>query len=104
MYELETVKEKQSINDLFKYKTGNVLMIHLDDSKTKDKMLKIRRQFNKLAVFVEYSFGNVECRVITHERNSDQLVLKPVITIPIQYTKFVSSDINGIPEKFQQLI
>jgi hypothetical protein len=104
MYELEDVKEKQSNAGLFKYSTGNVLMIHLDDSKTKDRMQKIRRTFNRLAVFVEYSFGNVECRVITHERNSYQIILKPVITIPIQFTKFVSVDIDNIPEKYFQLI
>jgi hypothetical protein len=46
---LEKIKEMQKESDLTDYEPGNILLIHLDFSKTQDKFNKKRRTFNKLA-------------------------------------------------------
>jgi hypothetical protein len=61
---LEEVKHQQNIEGLFFYKPGDILLIHLDNSKNIDKLNKKRRVFNRLATFLDYNHGNVVCQVL----------------------------------------
>jgi hypothetical protein len=49
---LEKIKTHQGLNGLFNYKPGNVLLVHLDFSRTAYKFMKKRRIFNALAIFL----------------------------------------------------
>lgn len=105
MKRLDEVKKLQEKNEFFNYKPGNVLLIHLSFAKTKDKLRKRRRVFNRLAIFDSYVNGNVRCSVL--ERNEDgeiDYVNYERIVIPIFYTKFLCEDEKRIPEKYKQLI
>jgi hypothetical protein len=62
-YKLEKINQMQEKNNLKDYKPGNILLIHLDFSKTASRFIKKRRTFNKLARFISYDFGNVKCHV-----------------------------------------
>ena len=86
---------KQAIEGLHNYKPGNVLLIHLDKSKTNMKFDKHRRNFEELAVFVRYEHGNVICTLIKPYPNTN------TIEIPIYFTKYVSKDINSIPMNYK---
>jgi hypothetical protein len=86
---------KQAIEGLHNYKPGNVLLIHLDKSKTSMKFDKHRRNFEELAVFVRYEHGNVICTLIKPYPNTN------TIEIPIYFTKYVSKDINSIPMNYK---
>jgi hypothetical protein len=59
----EVVEEEQKENGLFNYVNGNVLMVHLDLSRTPYRFMKRRRRFNALAIFMSYEHGNVKCVV-----------------------------------------
>jgi hypothetical protein len=101
--DLEEINEKQSKAGLFKYKRGNIILVHLDLSKTSQKFQKQRRAFNKLAYFDSYEHGNVKCYLLKSDKNKifpsgDEIV------IPIYYTKFVSKDGASIPDEYLQLV
>jgi hypothetical protein len=49
---------------MFSFKRGNILMIHLDLSKTAFSYMKRRRLFNELAEFIEYRNGNLVCKLL----------------------------------------
>jgi hypothetical protein len=112
---LEVEQERQRKEKLFKYKTGNVIMVHLNFSRTPYRFLKIRRKFNALAIFQRYHHGNVLCTVfksgldkyeknileyktdlgVENEEDATDVSIKlstekNEITVPIYYTKFVS--------------
>jgi hypothetical protein len=91
---LNNVTEEQREEGLYNYKKGNILLIHLDLSKTDDKFKKQRRAFNQLAEFIEYDHGNVNCFILERGRRGKE------ITLPIYYTKFVSSDLSTIPNEY----
>jgi hypothetical protein len=57
------IRRKQIKEGLFDYKKGNIIMVHLDFSRTPWKFMKVRRRFNALAVFIRYTHGDVECKV-----------------------------------------
>ena len=77
---------------LKKYQPGDILIIHLDFSKTGAKFEKQRRRFNRLAKFLKYEHGNVRCQLIG---SREQLLL------PIFYTRFVSKDLKTLPESIK---
>jgi hypothetical protein len=72
MNRAEEVKSMQISEGLFLYKPGNILLIHLNFSKTKDKLNKTRRTFNRLAEFLNYDHGNVVCQVIRKTNHMDE--------------------------------
>jgi hypothetical protein len=86
-YKLELINQKQDKLGLKDYELGNILLIHLDFSKTSNRFTKRRRNFNKLARFISYEFGNVKCHVYNIEKH-----IKNPITIPIYYTKYVAEN------------
>jgi hypothetical protein len=77
-----------------------VLLIHIDNSKTYKRFAKKRKVFSRLGVFIKYELGIVVCKVIT--KTEDEFN-KP-ISIPIYYTKFLSTSIEYIPLEYQTLI
>ena len=77
--ELRDIKKKQFENGLYNYKKGDKLLVHLDYSKTSQRFEKRRKQFDRLATFIEYRHGN--CVV--------QLDHGSVIEVPIYFTKRV---------------
>jgi hypothetical protein len=62
-YKLETINEKQNKLGLKDYEPGNILLIHLDFSKTSNRFTKKREIFNKLARFISCYFGNMKGHV-----------------------------------------
>jgi hypothetical protein len=77
-YKLEEINQKQNKMGLKNYEPGNILLIHLDFSKTSGRLTKKRRNFNKLALLIAYDFGTVKCHVYNIEKH-----IKNTITIPI---------------------
>jgi hypothetical protein len=119
----DRVKQKQINEGLFDYREGNIIMVHLDFSRTPWKFMKIRRRFNALAEFIRYTHGDVECQVVlsgidsaaqeeiggrrekkveeTEEKEHlDMSLAKPII-VPIYYTKYVCKNIAKLPEKYR---
>ena len=84
------------------YKPGNVLMIHIDKSKTSEKHDKRRRFFDKLGVFVRYDHGNVVVDMLVKGvRVHGTGNAKMRLTVPIYHTKFVSNNVQSIPSEYK---
>jgi hypothetical protein len=110
---LDVVKEMQKEAGLFNFKKGNILMVHLDYSKTPLSFMKVRRNFNHLAEFLEYESGNVKCRLRNNiefsnakndwfdDRGTEINEKTKIVTIPIYYCKLVSFDLKSLPEKYK---
>jgi hypothetical protein len=61
-------------------------------------MEKQRRVFGRLAVFLQYEYGNVTCQLLMRAWNDpNNVVRSPPITIPIYYTKLVADSFDTIP-------
>jgi hypothetical protein len=101
---LKDVKELQRNSGFFDYEPGDVLLIHLDESKTEKSMVRKRRVFNRLAVFSSYENGNVLCKRLL--RSGGKIVVQDPYTIllPIYFTKYLVSNVNDIPQRYHQLI
>lgn len=95
---LERIIEEQRRKGLMNYDPGNILLIHLDLSRTIHSMDKRRRQFNELASFVRYENGNVVCELL---RKYPDL---SVIEVPIYYSEKVAESINELPERFRKIL
>jgi hypothetical protein len=107
MNRAEEVKLMQSVEGLFLYKPGDVLLIHHDFSKTADKLNKTRRTFNRLAEFLGYDHGNVVCRVLrrtSHMNEDEKKEVNKTIVIPIFYTKFLANSLKETPKEYKSLI
>jgi hypothetical protein len=98
-YKLEEINQKQKEIILKKYEPGNILLIHLDCSKTSSLFTKKRRNFNKLAKFIACDFGSVKCHVYNIQKH-----IKNPITIPIYYIKYIAENEKSIPEKYKELL
>jgi hypothetical protein len=110
---LELVEEEQEKEGLKKFTKGDILMIHLNYSKTPLDFMKKRRNFKALAQFVEYVNGNCRVKVLNpiemiesknnenENDKSNELNLKRVIDIPIYHCKFVSNSLKDIPQNFR---
>jgi hypothetical protein len=72
----------------------------LDFTKTASRFTKKRRNFNKLARFISFDFGNVKC----HVYNVIESHIKNPITIPIYYTKYIAENERSIPQKYKELL
>lgn len=90
---LKQVLTLQKKKGLHYYRNGNILMIHIDNAKTSKKFEKQRRNFNEMAEFIKYKNGNVVCKLLKSKES---------IEIPIMYTKYVSDDIDSIPETYKE--
>jgi hypothetical protein len=58
------VQDQQFKNGLWSYQPGNIIMVHLDLSRTDYKFMKKRRIFNVLTKFLFYQHGNVVCKIL----------------------------------------
>ena len=89
---LREIINEQKASGLHNYKPGNVLMIHIDFSKTDMMFEKRRRNFNELAIFISYRGGNVVCELLQpfHKIRS--------VEIPIQHTKYVCASIGELSD------
>jgi hypothetical protein len=94
---LFNVLKLQKEKNLFVYKAGDILLIHLPLDKTKYRFKKRRQNFDELAVFKHYLNGNVMCELI-----------KKIVTggfkltlVPIFYTRFVCHGIEDLPLEFR---
>jgi hypothetical protein len=104
-YKLQEIKKLQRDEGLFDYQRGNVLLVHLSEYKTEQKFDKRRRNFDRLAIFVSYNFGNVVCRLLVIGNEGKQIGLTgDSITIPIYHTKYISRDINSIPLAYRKAL
>lgn len=92
---LQTIKEKQCLKGLLRYKRGNIILVHLDRGKTNIKHEKRRRVFNEIAEFLSYNNGNVLCKLLKPYNNETAL-----IEVPIIYTKFVCSSISNLNQDY----
>jgi hypothetical protein len=94
MYEAARVKDLQMKAGLLSYTPGDILLIHVDESKTAQALRKVRRVFNRLGEFVRYDFGNVVCNVLgpglVAQPSCAPSVASRQITLPIQFTKFLA--------------
>jgi hypothetical protein len=109
---LETVRQMQEEEDLFNFTKGNIIMVHLDYSRTPLTFMKVRRNFQCLAEFLSYEHGNVRCRLLgnvasvasTNAEQDKSNTFDPkskVIIVPIYYRKFVSANLKSLPERFK---
>jgi hypothetical protein len=104
LHELEEIRDRQQKAGFFSYVKGDILLIHLDIKKM-TLAYKVRRRFNRLARFVRYVNGNVECSVL--ERNGDNDISwsdTDTVIIPIYYTKFLVDEDTDIPEPYLRLV
>ena len=113
MNRLREINKQQDYKGLLTYKSGNIILVHLDKGKTEKKHEKQRRVFNDIAEFKCYRKGNVVCRILkpytelvkyVNEKNYSKVdrLLVEYITVPITFTKFVSNDYESIPEDYKK--
>jgi hypothetical protein len=113
---LDVVIQQQKKAGLFDYKTGNILLVHLDLSRTPLMFQKVRRTFNNLAEFVKYDHGNVRVKIINADDFDKQTVgeinknfdprsqtfnIKKTVVLPIYYTKYVCDSIGNLPAVYR---
>jgi hypothetical protein len=81
------------------YVKGNILLVHLELSKTPEAMEKQRKFWNRLAEFLGYSHGNVVVKLFRPVRIgvSD----REIVVVPIYFTKFVAYDVKSIPTEIK---
>jgi hypothetical protein len=79
---------------LFSYRKGNILFLHVEHSKTREKFEKQRRYWNRVAVFLGYDSGNV--RAQTWVKNKDKVFEVATITVPIYFTKCVAPSLDQL--------
>jgi hypothetical protein len=100
LYRLEEVKKLQTEEGFYLYEPGNVLLVNIDNSKTIKRFAKKRRAFSRLRVFINYEHGNVVCEILINAEEE----FKKLFTIPIFYTKFISTSVDNIPLEYRVLI
>lgn len=89
---LKEVLKLQKSKGLLYYKKGNIIMVHLDYSKTSNKFDKQRRNFNDLAEFIKYKNRNVLCKLLKNNKIEE---------IPNIYTKFVAFNIQELSDDYK---
>jgi hypothetical protein len=105
------VQDIQAEKGLHSYEKGNVLLVHLDLSRTPQRFMKKRRNYNALALFHSYYHGNVACQVISSMTISEEgkdpddesidYNLGKLIIVPIFYTKLIAKNVSLIPHRFK---
>ncbi|KAA6392608.1 MAG: hypothetical protein EZS28_011869 [Streblomastix strix] len=96
MKDASSIKELQTKDKLLDLHQGNIIMIHLDLSKTQHNFEKKRRQFNEIATFINYSHGNVICELLRPYKDIK------TVEVPIYYTKKVAESIDTLHQKYKR--
>ena len=120
---LLSIKKQQEFKGLLNYKTGNIILVHLDKGKTIKSFEKRRRVFDDIAEFKCYRNGNVICRLLkpyselikyvndnNYHKNefvrepskNPYVIPKDYISVPIVYTKYVCKDYESIPDDYKK--
>jgi hypothetical protein len=97
---LSKAEQHQQQAKLLNYQAGDVLLIHLDLSKTADGMQKRRKFWNRIGTFVEYDHGNVRVALEYPVRTANQTLTHDVI-VPVYFTKMVARAGQEIPQEIQ---
>jgi hypothetical protein len=89
---IDSLEEQRSLR---RFKPGDLLLVYRPLGKTDEKYRKRRRNFDELATFVKYSFGNIEVELL---KTGNPAIL------PIYYVKFICSGEKykkyGVPKKY----
>jgi hypothetical protein len=92
------------VNDFYRragvsdYRRGNILVLHMDYSKTANRFAKQRRYWNEFGVFIAYEHGNVKVGIMNN--NAMQAV-----TVPVYYTRKIARDTHDIqPEVLRDYV
>ncbi|KAA6375762.1 MAG: hypothetical protein EZS28_028712 [Streblomastix strix] len=80
--QLFEIKKQQKKQGLMSFSPGNILLNHLDYSKTGHQFVKQRRNFNELAEFIRYSNGNVVAKLLKPYSDVN------IIELPRQSSRF----------------
>ena len=89
------LKVINEINKYCDYKPGNVLLIHLNLSKTSAKHEKQRRKFSNLAIFKEFKNGNAIVDLLR-----PYSFMKSYIEIPLMNTRYLCENVDKIPDNY----
>ena len=89
------LKVINEINKYCDYKPGNVLLIHLNLSKTSAKHEKQRRKFSNLAIFKEFKNGNAIVDLLRPYK-----FMKSYIEIPLMNTRYLCESVDKIPDNY----
>jgi hypothetical protein len=90
---LEEINYLQRKEQLLSYRKGNILMIHIQPNRI--KMIKVRRRFEYLAEFIQYSHGNAVCRLLRPIYVGKNKVYK-IIEIPVWHTKYLCESLENL--------
>jgi hypothetical protein len=109
MYRLEEIKNRQAEAGFFNYKPGDILLIHRDNSKLPlDRYTKRRRVFNRVARFIRYIYGNVECiiykRGVSGLPETTKVDKNHPIIVPIYHTRLIAHSLAELPQAYLTLI
>jgi hypothetical protein len=97
---LSRAERHQREAKLLNYQAGDILLIHLDLSKTADGMQKRRKFWNRIGTFVEYVHGNVRVALEYPVRISNQNYTHDVV-VPVYFTKMVARRGAPIPDEIK---
>jgi hypothetical protein len=102
----QEMHKKQETSGFLMYRPGNILLVHIDMTKTGiPRATKRRATFNRFAEFIGYERGNVCCKVLEKQiAEGVSIFWKSQIILPIYYTKYVCENRAKIPFTFQSLI
>ena len=84
----------QNEEGLLSYQKGNILMIHLDLSRTRHGYQKRRRTFDHIASFIRYKNNNAVVKLLSDPMRDE------VVEIPIHFTKKVADSFESLDDKF----
>jgi hypothetical protein len=105
LYKLEEIKNRQAEAGFFNYKPGDILLIHRDNSKLGyTQYNKKRRVFNRVARFIRYIHGNVECVIYERGEHGPPEVSKTSIILPIYHTRLIAHSLAELPPAYSTLI
>ena len=92
---LKQQKQKQIDKGLFNYRVGNILLIHLDLSRTPMVFQKKRRNFDHIGEFKRYMNGNVVVKLMNSQ------LPKNIIEVPIYYTKKIAESYDKLDDEYK---
>jgi len=91
-HELKKINSRELL--LPKLTPGTIVMIHLSNSKTSDKFKKRRRNYNILAMFLEYEGTSAIVTRLTEQSNPDGTI--NVLNVPIFAVQFICQSLTDI--------
>ena len=90
--ELEKINSRELLQP--KLTPGSIVMVHLSNSKTSDKFKKRRRNYNILAMFLEYEGTSTIVTKLTEQPKPDGTI--NVLKVPTFAVQFICRSLNDI--------